>query len=258
MTVLILGGTHGVEPQSSEFVDCLIKVLDPQITGKIPAIGLETIVLEEIKKKGDYAAFAHKHYYQATSAYSLNKHLNTIKEKVNLIAVPRLNPYGLLRFTRGNGNKVDLNRNLPASNWEASELITGVFKNEENPYYPGKSGGSEIENKVLLNIIEALNVNLIFSFHTNHFIKHRNSAQINYDGAGRLSSLARSIAKECSLEFTNDIGYETPGSLGSYAKDQALDCITVEFEDTMSTEQIVKLYLDIFKQYIEGHLVGNY
>jgi len=60
------------------------------------------------------------------------------------------------------------------------------------------------------------------------------------------------LAADTQLEFTEDIGYPTPGSLGSYAKDRMIDCITIEFDDNDSPEQLAEKYLVSFAENISA------
>ena len=184
--------------------------------------------------------------YEKTNCYHLETNSDIVtdfKSDNLIITIPVLNPTGLKELSRTNINKVDLNRNLPSKNWEYQKL---KVKGEANPYYPGEFPKSEIETQFLTQIIENNKIDLIISFHTNHFVQNKNEAQINYDGAAKYKIWAKDLAKLSDLTFTEDIGYPTPGSLGSYAKDLNIDCVTVEFEDSFSEEKIFEDYQKAF------------
>lgn len=163
---------------------------------------------------------------------------------LHCIAIPKLNLFGLANKIRGNKNGVDLNRNLPAKNWSKD------FK--DDAYYPGEKAGSELETKKCVELIEDLKPNLIISIHTNHFVTVSHPPQVNFDGEleGRGFELAKKLSEIIDLEFTHDIGYSTPGSLGSYAKDLKIPCITLELDDKLSNQDSVKLYTPSLREFI--------
>ena len=146
----------------------------------------------------------------------------------------------------GNKNKVDLNRNLPAKNW--SKDFT-----DEN-YYPGPSPGSEIETQKLVSIINSFEPDLIISIHTNHFVTVSHSAQVNYDGELDTEghNYALKLSEMIDLEFTSDIGYSTPGSLGSYAKDLSIPCITLELDNELDNQASLDRYGPVLKKFLFG------
>lgn len=165
--------------------------------------------------------------------------------KLEIYSIPRLNEYGLLQNTRGNKNKVDLNRNLPASNWSKD------CDNKE--YFPGNEPCSEIENLKLVSIIQSFQPDLILSIHTNHFVTKEHPPQVNFDGleSGPGIGYAKKLAEIIDLEFTMDIGYSTPGSLGSYAKDIDIPCITLELDHSLDDKASYERYFDALNKFIE-------
>ena len=210
--ILLIAGTHGVEPQSSYFAQELIG-----------SDQCRDLILNQ-----------------------------------SLLVISELNPSGIKNKTRTNANGVDLNRNMPSKNWEPSEK---EINGKANPYYGGPEAGSEAEVQRLIKIIEAGEFDLIISLHTNHFVEHQNAAQINFDGPKNLSQkeafgykFAQSLAKNCDLPLTDDIGYPTPGSLGSYCIDLNIPCITVEFEDELSGEELWEKYSAAFFECLKAKL----
>ncbi len=193
--ILIIGGTHGVEPQSSYYAEQLAKQL----------------------------------------------------KQPNIQIIPTLNPDGIKANTRGNARGVDLNRNMPSKNWQATPSI--LPNNKINPYYGGAKPASEPETKKLLDLIYKFQPELIISFHTNHYVQNPNPPQVNLDirvdAAADIAErnkygreFAERVAEILKLPVTEDIGYSTPGSLGSYAKDMGVPCITVEFDDELNGKQL--------------------
>jgi protein MpaA len=212
LKILIIGGTHGVEPQSSYYAEQLAKRLD----------------------------------------------------QPNILIIPTLNPDGIKVNTRGNARGVDLNRNLPSKNWQAAPPL--LPNGKLNPYYGGTKPASEPENKKLIKAIEEHQPQLIISFHTNHYVQNPNPPQVNLDILSDAEILKRGlsprlkqrgrnaaalIAEVLALPVTEDIGYATPGSLGSYSKDLAIPCITVEFNDELHGKQLWEQHGEAFVELLQ-------
>ncbi|KAA3614794.1 MAG: hypothetical protein D8M58_10075 [Calditrichaeota bacterium] len=144
----------------------------------------------------------------------LARHLNSNQDLINnrVILVPVLNPDGLLENERTNANKTDINRNFPTNNWSP------VYS--DNRYYPGRDAGSEIETHVAMRIIDQYAPKKILSIHSALNV-------VNYDGPA--IGLANEIARYNGYDISEDIGYATPGSFGTYAgKELNIPTITLE------------------------------
>lgn len=140
--------------------------------------------------------------------------------------VPAFNIDGVLAKTRGNARGVDLNRNLPTNDW-SPEAATPR-------YHPGKSPCSEPENKALTQYFEKNRPHIIFSLHSWKPL-------ININGACRPE--AEVINKLTGYEITEDIGYPTPGSLGTYTGlERDIPTITYEVERGLDAESILKIH----------------
>ncbi len=133
------------------------------------------------------------------------------------------NPDGLLRGTRGNSRGVDLNRNFPTSNWSPDAVHYKSRANDARDIAlsPGAQPASEPETTALIALLERLNPRAIVSLH---------SALACVDDAGA-SHLGRRLAELCALPFLTEIGYPTPGSMGTWAGEQGLNLVTLELED---------------------------
>lgn len=190
--LLVIAGTHGQEPQSCFIARKLIKLFKAELKAS------ETF-----------------DFYQSQQ----------------LDIIPDLNRYGLEHHCRGNANGVDLNRNMPASNWSP--------EHSHPAYFPGSSAASENETKALLEIIQH---RIIISIHTNHFVANANEPQLNYDGSEQSLAWAQKLADKLKLPLTQDIGYPTPGSLGSYCKENNIDCLTLEFDNELGNEACWERY----------------
>ncbi|MBN2424558.1 MAG: succinylglutamate desuccinylase/aspartoacylase family protein [Calditrichaceae bacterium] len=116
------------------------------------------------------------------------------------VIVPVVNPDGLLARSRLNAEGIDVNRNFPTKNWSP------VYEQEK--YYPGSQSGSALETQVMMLLINKYKPVKIIAVHDD---LHMN----NFDGPAE--NLAWKMAETNGYEVTSDVGYPTPGSLGSYA-----------------------------------------
>ena len=127
-----------------------------------------------------------------------------------------LNPDGTAANGRNNARGVDLNRNWPASNFVAGE--TG-----------GPAPLSEIESRTLAGDLRAFGPDLVIVLHS-----ISTGPLVNYDGpaeayATAFANAARTVGQPWQVQ--PDIGYPTPGSLGSYfGIDQGIPILTIEFQ----------------------------
>lgn len=130
-----------------------------------------------------------------------------------LYVLPAVNPDGLAAGTRQNANGVDLNRNWPSRDFRSDKA--------GERQYGGKNPLSEPESLALRDLMAKLEPELLVILHTPYNC-------VNYDGPA--ADLAARLAKDLELPLRKDIGYPTPGSLGSYyGKELGLPVITLEF-----------------------------
>ncbi|MEA2568317.1 MAG: murein peptide amidase [Acidobacteriota bacterium] len=132
------------------------------------------------------------------------------------------NPDGMLRGTRGNGRGVDLNRNFPTSNWSPDPVHYKTRANDARDIAlsPGAEPASEPETRALLSLLERLKPRAVVSLH---------AALACIDDSGN-SHLGRQLAARCELPLLTEIGYPTPGSMGTWAAEQRLTLVTWELE----------------------------
>lgn len=152
------------------------------------------------------------------------------------------NPDGMTLGTRGNANGVDLNRNFPTSNWVAGESLSRSILEapRDTALSTGSFAGSEPEVAALLALIHTLNPSSIVSMH----------APIGCVDAPVRTSLVNSLCSAFSLPWQPDIGYPTPGSLGTWCKERSLECVTLELP-RMSLESLFDRYGNNFIRFLE-------
>ena len=125
--------------------------------------------------------------------------------------VPRLNPDGLARGQKNSSRDVDLNRNFPAANFSVGH---------QPGYFPGTHPLSEPETAALAALIERERIGAVVAVHAPF-------ACVNYDGPA--AKWAARVAAACGWPARADIGYPTPGSLGSWLGiDRGLPVLTLE------------------------------
>jgi protein MpaA len=152
------------------------------------------------------------HVAEKLSGY---KEIEKFNKILNIYLLPKLNPDGCFLNIRQNARGVDLNRNMPTKDWTSH-----AYKEK---YNPGPNPGSEIETQVLINVIEEIKPDLIISLHC--FEK----ALINYNGRCRF--LAESMSLFNKYPCVSDMGYPTPGSLGTWAGlEKDIPVITLEIK----------------------------
>jgi protein MpaA len=147
--------------------------------------------------------------------------------KLHITLVPEFNPDGVLLKQRMNGNLVDLNRNLPTLDW--SPVVATPR------YNPGLSAMSEPESKALVSWLDQNNPRLIISFHSWN-------PMININGD--CEPEAQLISTMTGYIITPDIGYPTPGSLGTYAgHEKKIGTITYEIERGSAINDILRTHV---------------
>jgi protein MpaA len=157
----------------------------------------------------------------------LNKFMTAFPYKLNLTLVPQFNIEGVMNKTRGNARGVDLNRNLPTKDW-SPEVKTPR-------YHPGPSAGSEPENQALMKYIETKKPRWILSLHSWHPVLN-----VNGDCRGE----AEVLKTLTGYKIDDDIGYPTPGCLGTYAGiERQSPTLTYEIERGQDPAEILRIHV---------------
>lgn len=189
-----------------------------------------TIELVKLKKenyKKKILIIGVVHGDEPQGEYFINSHLknNPISNKNEIYFIPRLNKNN----KRKNPNGVDLNRNFPTKNW---------IKSKNDDYFGGESPNSEAEVKFLVDLINKNTFNAIITIHAPYKV-------VNYDGPAEV--LAGKISEFLGYKTTNDIGYPTPGSFGTYCGiERQIPTVTIEIDEEENLEVLNQKFQKLF------------
>ena len=149
-------------------------------------------------------------------------------EGVYVILISMVNPDGIERQTRVNGNGVDLNRNFPIK-WKPSAPI--------NDNYGGKKPLSEPESRILADLLQKRTPSGIISVHNR---RHVEGEPLNiYDGSPIALAIANTMKKYNNYKVSRGIGYPVPGSFFSYARRKDVIFNTLEMSDEGDFEKAI-------------------
>ncbi len=164
-------------------------------------------------------------------------HPDTLK-KMKLVIAPIVNPEGFFKHTRTNGNGVDINRNLPTSDWDQkAKELWNKFKNDPNKF-PGEKSNSEPETKFQVGRIEKYHPDKIISIHAPYgFIDLDGPGDTKYYNFLKINKRARLVALEMQASSKRVLKFVDfrffPGSLGNYAGfERKIPTYTIEFPST--------------------------
>jgi protein MpaA len=164
-----------------------------------------------------------------TAAWGLvAKFIENFDFKLRVSVIPAFNVEGVLRGTRTNSRGVDLNRNLPTKDWSPVAATPR--------YNPGPSPLSEPENAALVGLLNSSEKpDMICSLHSWNPMLNIN---------GDCEKFAKVIAARTGYSIEPDIGYPTPGSLGTYAgHERKIPTLTYEIQRDLDLPSILQTHV---------------
>ncbi|MFA0809951.1 murein tripeptide amidase MpaA [Microbulbifer epialgicus] len=133
-----------------------------------------------------------------------------------------VNPDGCQLGTRCNAHGVDLNRNFATKNWDGGGNVyrwNSSADARDVKLSTGNNPASESETSALCQLIAKLDPDWTVSIHE----------PLGCVEDPERTDLGAWLAKGLELPLIEEIGYQTPGSFGTWCAEQNLPCITVEF-----------------------------
>lgn len=134
-----------------------------------------------------------------------------------IIMVPLYNPDGYKRNNRMTTGDIDLNRDFPTSDGD-----------EENPKSP--------ETRAFMRLLKKYPPALIYNIHQPFRVV------LAYEGD---EELAKPFAILADYPLGQDVGYPTPGSLGTYGRENKISVITIELARSMKRIMAPYIYEEV-------------
>lgn len=217
--------------------------VEPRVFGR-SVRGAPLEVFEPPAPGGDLLVLAGTHGEEGEAVTVLSAALRCLPD--GALACPlvlALNPDGLARGTRGNARGVDLNRNLPTTTWRPDPVCHRWTLEDERDVVlsPGTAPASEPETQALLALLARLRPRTVLSLH---------APLACVDDPAR-TPLGLWLAAQTGLDHVADVGYPTPGSLGTWGAEHDVAIVTLELPRD-ATETLVSRYAPVIAEVLAG------
>lgn len=191
--------------------------------------------------------FAAIHGEEPETAFALSRALRHLAEpSPHCAVVLAANPDGLIRGTRGNARGVDLNRNFPSRDWQPTPVAHRSTLDDPRDVLlsPGPHSGSEPETRALIALTEDLKPATVIALH---------APLACIDDADQ-RPLGRWLADRTGLPLVTDVGYPTPGSFGTWGREQGIGVVTYEFP-LVSMDDVVRQHVPVLVELLTRAVV---
>lgn len=215
----------------------------PSVFGR-SVLGAPLEVWEPAAAASDLLVLAGTHGEEGEAVTVLSAALRSLPD--GALACPvvlALNPDGLARGTRGNARGVDLNRNFPATSWSPDPVRYRWTLEDARDVAlsPGEVPASEPETAAFLDLLARVAPRTILSLH----------APLGCVDDPGGTPLGAWLARHTGLPRVTDIGYATPGSLGTWGAENDVAVVTWELERA-PTEDLVRRHAPVLVEILTG------
>ncbi len=190
----------------------------------------------QVESKNRGLILAGTHGDETASVAGLSCALRTLPvNSLHHDVVLSVNPDGNQLGTRANANQVDLNRAFPTQNWNEHDTVYRWCSDTPVRDVKVKTGNAdrlEPEVSALINLVEKRQPRFVVSFHE----------PLACVDDPNYSELGTWLGKQFELPLVEDVGYDTPGSFGTWCGERELPCITLELP-AVSVDLTIKQYL---------------
>ncbi len=195
------------------------------------------------KRECQLLVIAGIHGEEPETTFLLSRVLRAFDKNFDSVAfILCANPDGVALGTRGNANGVDLNRNFKTENFSMAKVGSRSILEapRDTMLSSGVTAESEPETQALVAIIDKLKPKSILSMH----------APMGCIDAPQKTKLVEDLMGVFNLPWVPDIGYKTPGSLGTWCGEHGIECVTLELP-RMSLEHLFDRYGRAFAEWLE-------
>ena len=190
--------------------------------------------------------FAGTHGDETASISTLSCALRSIEpNQLQHNVILSINPDGNQLGIRSNANCVDLNRNFPTQNQLHQDTVyrwNSSASSRDVVIKTASSNKIEPETQSLIELINQLKPKFTVSFHE----------PLACVDDPNFSRLALWLSKQFSLPVVKDVGYETPGSFGTWCQENRTPCVTVELP-AISADSASETYINPMIRLLTSH-----